>query len=229
MSRPIISAVLPWLARLSLAVLSVVGVALCNLPVAVSSAQAYSKQETAPLPDEASPSSMVSSGSTFGSQVILERLWTTPALQGNANDARIVRLRPPDRVPPARHMPEQPPSPLAPAWQNSIRRVQPWDNRKVVALTFDLCERADDVTGYDAQIVHYLRTAHVRAAFFAGGKWLRSHPERAMQLMADPLFEVGNHGWTHGNLHGLTGQRLRDQIVWAQAQYDKIFGEGTGS
>jgi len=43
--------------------------------------------------------------------------------------------------------------------------------------------------------------------------------------MADPLFEIGNHGWTHGNLRVLTGQRLRDQIVWAQAQYELLWEE----
>jgi peptidoglycan/xylan/chitin deacetylase (PgdA/CDA1 family) len=61
-----------------------------------------------------------------------------------------------------------------------------------VALTFDLCEQADDVTGYDRRIVNRLRDEGVRATFFAGGKWMRSHEEKAQQLMADPRFEIGN-------------------------------------
>lgn len=88
-----------------------------------------------------------------------------------------------------------------------------------MALTFDLCERADQLSAYDGAVVDALRKAHAPATFFAGGKWMRSHPERAMQLMADPLFEVGNHAWTHGNLRVLTGERVEEQIAWPQREY----------
>jgi peptidoglycan/xylan/chitin deacetylase (PgdA/CDA1 family) len=100
--------------------------------------------------------------------------------------------------------------------------VVPNGGEKLVALTFDLCEKATEVTGYDAELVNLLRAQRVKATFFAGGKWLRTHRERAMQLMADPLFEVGNHAWTHGNLRVLRGQALRDQILWTQAQYELV-------
>jgi peptidoglycan/xylan/chitin deacetylase (PgdA/CDA1 family) len=40
-----------------------------------------------------------------------------------------------------------------------------------------------------------------------------------MQLAADPLFEIGNHGWTHGNLRVLSGEAAEQQIQWTQAQY----------
>lgn len=162
---------------------------------------------------------------TFGSQALLKRLWTPQDLQGSPQDRQIVRLSVPDRRPPSRIVPTRLAPPLPPALLNSIRRVEPWHNRKVVALTFNLGERADEVTGLEAPIVNYLRAEKVRATFFAGGKWMRSHPEKAMQLMADPLFEVGNHSWTHGNLRLLTGQRLADQILWTQAQYQLLWEE----
>ena len=60
------------------------------------------------------------------------------------------------------------------------------------------------------------------ATFYAGGKWMRSHPERTQQLMADPRFEIGNHAWTHGNLRVLRGQDLADQILWTQAEYERL-------
>jgi len=164
-------------------------------------------------------------GLTLGSQAVLEGLWTPQELQGSPHDTQLVRLRGPDHTPPAWQVPTQVAPPLAPGWRGSIRRVQPWHNQKVIALTFDLCERADDVTGYDAPIVHYLRTEQVRATFFAGGKWMRSHAEKAMQLMADPLFEVGNHSWTHGNLRVLQGEDLARQILWTQAQYELLWDE----
>jgi peptidoglycan/xylan/chitin deacetylase (PgdA/CDA1 family) len=102
--------------------------------------------------------------------------------------------------------------------QRSIRRVVPRDGVKLVALTFDLCEAAGEVSGYDAAVIDALRAERVAATLFAGGKWLRSHPERAMQVMADPLFEIGNHGWSHGNLRTLPAERAREEILWTQLQ-----------
>ena len=43
--------------------------------------------------------------------------------------------------------------------------------------------------------------------------------------MADPLFEIGNHAWTHGNLRVLSGQDVEDQIQWTQAQYEILRAE----
>jgi peptidoglycan/xylan/chitin deacetylase (PgdA/CDA1 family) len=105
--------------------------------------------------------------------------------------------------------------------KNSIRFVNV-NGSKPIAITFDLCERANEISGYDAAIVNYLRDNNIKATFYIGGKWMQSHKERTMQLMADPLFEIGNHAWTHGNLRVLQGQRMLDQILWTQAQYYKI-------
>lgn len=94
-----------------------------------------------------------------------------------------------------------------------------------MALTFDLCERAPHLAGYQKDIVNYLRANNIKATFFAGGKWMRSHPEKAMQLMADPLFEVGNHCWTHGNLALMDEDEVRQQLNWTQAQYELLHEE----
>lgn len=154
-----------------------------------------------------------------GSALVLERLWPGPALAGTAAETRPRSLRPADRTPPSSTIPVAPRDPLPTALQGSIRRVRPADGDAPIALTFDLCEQADEITGYDGAIVDHLRAQAVPATFFAGGKWLRSHPERAMQLIADPLFEVGNHAWTHGNLRVLDLARAEEQITWTQAQY----------
>ena len=159
---------------------------------------------------------------TVGSAAVLQALWTPEALAGQPGDARVTRLRDRDGTPPAVEAPSRPPLPVPPGLRNSIRSVRLPRDEPLVALTFDLCERADDRTGYDAAIVDFLRAERVPATFFAGGKWMRSHPERAMQLIADPLFEVGNHGWTHGNLRVLTGAVMEDQILWTQAEYEQL-------
>lgn len=94
--------------------------------------------------------------------------------------------------------------------RGSIRSVR--TDEKVVALTFDLCEGAKEVAGYDAGVVEYLRANGVKATFFAGGKWLQSHSEQGRQLLADPLFEVGSHGWSHRNLRQLSGRALKEEV-----------------
>ena len=100
------------------------------------------------------------------------------------------------------------PAPL----RGSIRRVDLPPGVKMVALTFDLCEASSETSGYDGAIVDYLRAEGVPATFFAGGKWMVSHPERGGQLTADPGFEMGNHTWSHANLTVKTGEAMRRQV-----------------
>lgn len=94
-----------------------------------------------------------------------------------------------------------------------VRRVELPAGDRRIALTFDLCEQAREIAGYDGRIVDALRAADAKATFFAGGKWLLTHAERAGQLMADPLFEVAEHGWEHRNVRLLGERALRREIV----------------
>jgi peptidoglycan/xylan/chitin deacetylase (PgdA/CDA1 family) len=89
-------------------------------------------------------------------------------------------------------------------------------------LTFDLCEQPYEIAGYQGSIVDYLRAHKISATFFAGGKWMLSHPERTEQLAADPLFEIGNHTWEHRNLRRLNGSSLVKEIENAQTAYEQI-------
>ncbi|MBI5590299.1 MAG: polysaccharide deacetylase family protein [Deltaproteobacteria bacterium] len=158
---------------------------------------------------------------TFGSRVILSTLWTPEDLMGKPEDKFVIRQG--CRNPPQRAIPGNIHAPLSPDLQNSIRRVKPMDDKKVIALTFDLCESANEKSGYDADIVNYLRENHIKATFFAGGKWMRSHSEKTMQLMADPLFEVGNHSWSHANFRTIDSAIMDTQILWTQAQYELLW------
>ncbi len=157
---------------------------------------------------------------------VLNACWSPAQLAGSPQDRTIQRGLKPDRAPPpewAIRAAETALPPLAPGLQGSIRSVEPADPRaRLVALTFDLCEQANERAGYDAELVDTLRTQGVKATFFAGGKWLRTHPEQAMQLMADPRFEIGNHAWTHANLRVVEDASARDQILWTQAQYQVL-------
>jgi peptidoglycan/xylan/chitin deacetylase (PgdA/CDA1 family) len=160
----------------------------------------------------------------FGSEAILAACWSARELAGDPEDRKIQSNRErPDHSPPSRQLPLHRPEPLPPGWRGSIRRVRLHDpQRKAVALTFDLCERASETAGYDAELVNTLRRFGVKATFYAGGKWMRSHPDKTQQLMADPLFEIGNHAWTHGNLRVLKGREMQEQVLWTQAEYERL-------
>jgi peptidoglycan/xylan/chitin deacetylase (PgdA/CDA1 family) len=157
-----------------------------------------------------------------GSALLLHTLWSAKELAGSPADHIVTRpySQPLDFSPPARTVPRVLLEPLDPPLQGVIRRVEPEGGEKVVALTFDLCERASNRAGYRTEIYNFLREKGIPATFFAGGKWLRSHSDKAMQIMADPLFEMGNHTWTHANLALTTEKETRDQVLWTQAQYE---------
>ncbi|MDQ5988444.1 MAG: hypothetical protein CSYNP_04204 [Syntrophus sp. SKADARSKE-3] len=160
---------------------------------------------------------------SFGSEKILKSCWNEKELSGKDTDRIIIRpykSSEPNNF--GELMPKYTPKSLKSSHYGSIRSVAVSAGTKVVALTFDLCEMENERTGYDERIVNYLRDNRIKATLFAGGKWLRSHPEQAKQIIADPLFEIGNHTWTHGNLRLLDGQKLADQVLWTQAQYELI-------
>jgi peptidoglycan/xylan/chitin deacetylase (PgdA/CDA1 family) len=108
-------------------------------------------------------------------------------------------------------------APIASPWRGSIRRVKLARGERLIALTFDLCENENEIAGYDGAIVDVLRREDVKATFFASGHWLMTHPERAQQLLADPLFEVGSHSFTHRNFRLLAPQAIREDLALADA------------
>ncbi len=180
------------------------------------------------------PRATAQTSATVSAPSVVERatsplsLWTSAQLAEPDDPARaraerfIRNLRRPDFSPPARTAPLVRPSAVTEALRGIIRRVHlaPGDRR--VAITFDLCERAAHVTGYDARLVDALRQADAKATFFAGGKWMRSHPERAQQLMADSRFELGNHSWTHANMLTAPPDLRRRQVDWTAGEYELL-------
>ncbi|HWR04248.1 MAG TPA: polysaccharide deacetylase family protein [Humidesulfovibrio sp.] len=161
-------------------------------------------------------------------KALLDVLWTPDELAGTDADRVIGPVGEPDAsVPVLNPGVSLAPRPAAPpkALRGAIRRVVPARGRKVAAITFDLCERANNVAGYNNRIINLLREHDAKATFFAGGKWLRSHPEAALQLMADPRFELGNHAWTHGNLGLMTSAEIDSQLRLTEIQHANLRAE----
>jgi len=167
----------------------------------------------------------------FDSGALLQGLWTPAELAGSAADRVIGAVGEPDHTfPTALESATEAPPPVRPELRGVIRRVRlprmgKDGGRKAVAVTFDLCERANNVAGYNNRIINLLRARGLKATFFAGGKWMRSHPEQALQLMADPRFEMGSHTWTHANLALMDQEQIRLQMRATQAQYALLRAE----
>ncbi len=157
-------------------------------------------------------------------QSLLEQCWPEAALASKPGEKPPVRgapghlqSNPAQRLPDAKLAAFQPvPAHLA----GAIRRVDLPKGQKLVALTLDLCEQPGEVSGYDGAIFEVLRRERATATVFAGGKWLMSHAERGQQLIADPLLEMGNHGWAHRNVRGLDATALAQEIRGPQAAFE---------
>lgn len=150
-----------------------------------------------------------------------EACWSAAALAGRKEDPQIRHGADAFRMPPQVML-----APFAPlAETGAIRRVELPPDKKLVALTFDLCETPDELAGYQGDIVDFLRRRNIKATFFAGGKWMLTHRTRAQQLMADRRFEIANHSWEHRNLRLLDGPALEAEIGNAQAAYETVRSE----
>ena len=129
---------------------------------------------------------------------------------------------PPERTAPLHELP-----PLS-ADEGIIRRVKLSGDIKAVALTFDMCELDTSTTGVDMAVMNYLRDNEIPATLFMGGKWMRTHSERVKQIMREPMFEIANHNWSHGNCALLSEEGLKAQILWTQAEYELLREEVSG-
>jgi peptidoglycan/xylan/chitin deacetylase (PgdA/CDA1 family) len=83
-------------------------------------------------------------------------------------------------------------------------------NQKIVALTFD----ADMTPGmlselksrkiaswYNEKVIEILRQQQVPATLFLTGLWIEAYSAPTKELSGDPLFELGNHSYSHGAFH----------------------------
>jgi len=152
-------------------------------------------------------------------QSLLNRCWTPQALAGSDSERLSTRAHAKFDLAPLRQEALPQATPVPPELRGSIRGVSLPPDKKLIALTFDLCETDGDVAGYDGRIVDLLRAQGIKATFFAGGKWMETHKERAEQLIADPNFEVGSHGLRHFDLSRTSEPALGEEILLTEAAY----------
>lgn len=91
-------------------------------------------------------------------------------------------------------------------------------------LTFDACGGPQG-SDCDQRLLKTLRKLNVPATLFVNGRWIKANPGLAAELAADPLFELGNHGYRHQPLsvngrsaYGIPGTANAGEV------YDEIMG-----
>lgn len=67
---------------------------------------------------------------------------------------------------------------------------------KVIALTFDACG-GEKGTGYDNELIKYLKKEKLPVTIFITGRWIDNHYPEFLELAKDTLFEIENHGLNH--------------------------------
>ena len=94
-----------------------------------------------------------------------------------------------------------------------------------LALTFDLCQKPSDPTGFDDGIFNALIKYNAPATFFLGGDWMRTHPEETLLLAGNSLFELGNHSWGHPDMRELTEAEISAEVLKTQDIMYQLTGE----
>lgn len=98
---------------------------------------------------------------------------------------------------------------------------------KNVALTFDLCQSQGATSGFDPEIVRILSDSETPATFFPGGLWMRDHRDETRALAGNPLFELGNHSWSHPDFSRIPPERMAEEIRETQRTMWELLGYQT--
>jgi peptidoglycan/xylan/chitin deacetylase (PgdA/CDA1 family) len=95
---------------------------------------------------------------------------------------------------------------------------------RVIALTLDACGGPGG-SGYDKNLIDFLRRREVPATLFLNARWIDANPSVFRRLAREPLFEIANHGTRHRPLsvtgrsaYGIGGTRNPGEA------YDEVAG-----
>lgn len=113
-------------------------------------------------------------------------------------------------------------------------------NKRVVAFSFDAdmtpfmkrqLEKGRIKSYYNKEVIKILREKAVPATLFLTGLWAEKYPEVVKELSEDPLFEIGNHSYSHPafaypcfKLPPVNSKQKNEEIGQAQEVLKKIIG-----
>lgn len=105
---------------------------------------------------------------------------------------------------------------------------------KIAAITLDACGGKKG-SGYDRELIEFLRENKIPASLFMTGLWIDANPALVRELAADPLFTIENHGMSHkpasvngSRIYGRRGTKnageLVDEIELNAIKIEKLTG-----
>ncbi|MGD7052495.1 polysaccharide deacetylase family protein [Sutcliffiella horikoshii] len=102
---------------------------------------------------------------------------------------------------------------------------------KVMALTLDACG-GENGSGYDEELITFLIENDIKADLFVNARWIDEQYEAFVELAANPLFTIQNHGTEHKPLSvtprsawGISSTSSQEEIVEEIMENQmKIFG-----
>ncbi|WP_338752739.1 polysaccharide deacetylase family protein [Bacillus sp. FJAT-52991] len=95
-------------------------------------------------------------------------------------------------------------------------------NEKKIALTFDACGGAHG-SGYDEALISFLQAEQIPATLFLNERWIHANEALFLELAADPLFQIENHGTEHAPLSVAGGEAWGIEATASpQEVYDEI-------
>jgi peptidoglycan/xylan/chitin deacetylase (PgdA/CDA1 family) len=162
-----------------------------------------------------------------------------PTNIGSSNLTRTMPLPPNENpVTPNRTTAGEPtfiPTSLAQGWKplptipQNFRGLITNGNRVVykIALTFDICQSEGDLAGFDTAIIRVLNETQTAATFFLGGQWMCDHEANARELAHNPLFELGNHSWSHRDFSEITSDEMKNEVLLTQQFMYELLGYQT--
>lgn len=92
--------------------------------------------------------------------------------------------------------------------------------KDAIVLTFDAC--GGTKFGYDAGLIATLRKTQTPATLFINRRWAEHNPTIFKDLLADPLFDVQNHGVSHAPLsvNGRSAYGIKGTPTLSEAWYE---------
>lgn len=94
----------------------------------------------------------------------------------------------------------------------------------LVALTFDVGQTVENPAGFDQAIIRVLTETQTPATFFLGGLWMEQHITETLLLANEPLFELGNHAWSHLDFASIDRATIDDELLLTQQTMFRLLG-----
>ena len=103
----------------------------------------------------------------------------------------------------------------------TVKDVQPSDDKKLVALTFD-----DGPSQYTGQYLQILQDKGVKATFFCLGKEVDANPDEAKAIV-DAGCQICSHSYDHPDLRASDSQTVLDQLTSSFSSIESATGVKT--